>query len=191
MSGAGLHGILSAASPIQRKQVIQKLLVGDLADLADEGLYRLLPKLSPQPGKDKKLKKTKKQGHWSQNSERAMVKEQGAKQYWLLLFRWEETHQHHGIWEHLIRIKRYALYPWRRTLCTNSRDTMQRVWWLKLWERLFPELNLRSYMHCRSDIDLQTIRKLIQGRSRDESRRARTITGWSHAKEDEEANQPT
>ncbi len=79
------------------------------------------------------------------------------------------THQHRGIWEHLIRIKGYALYPWRRTLCTNSRNTMQGSDGWSSERGHLPELNLRSYLHCRSDLDLQTIRKLIKGRSRDEA----------------------
>lgn len=169
MSGAGLHGILSAASPFQRKQVIQKLLVGDLADLADEGLHQLLPKLSSQPVQDKKWKKNKK-GHWSQ----ATQKEQ-----------WSKNKVPHNTGYSFSARKNVAT-PWYM----GAFDTDKGMCFISLEENVvhqleryhakglmvealkevvFPELNLRSYLHCRSDLDLQTIRKLIQGRSRDEA----------------------
>ncbi|XP_059402118.1 carbonic anhydrase 12-like [Carassius carassius] len=165
-----LHGILSTVSPFQRKQVIQKLLVGDLADLPDEGLYQLLPKLSPQSGKDKKLKKTKKQGHWSQ----ATQKQQWSK---------NKVPSNSG---YSLSIGKNTPTPWYM----GAFDTGKEMCFVSLEENVvhqlesyhakslmvealrevvFPELNLRSYLHCRSDLDLQTIRKLIQERSRDEA----------------------
>uniref|UniRef100_A0A9J7YKP2 Carbonic anhydrase XII n=1 Tax=Cyprinus carpio carpio TaxID=630221 RepID=A0A9J7YKP2_CYPCA len=166
----GLHGILSAASPFQRKQVIQKLLVGDLADLADEGLYQLLPKLSPQSGNDKKLKKTKKQEHWSQATQ---------KQQWLK----NKVPSNSG---YSLSVGKNTPTPWNmgtfdtgKEMCfvsleENVMHQLERyhakgLMVETLKEVVFPELNLRSYLHCRSDLDLQTIRKLIQGRSRDEA----------------------
>lgn len=170
MSGAGLHGILSAASPFQRKQVVQKLLVGDLADLADEGLYQLLPKLSSQPGKDKKLKKTKKQGHWSQATQKeewSKNKVQSNTGYSSSIGKNTPTPWYMGAFDTdkgicFVSLEENVVHELERY---HAKGLMVEA----LREVIFPELNLRSYLHCRSDLDLQTIRKLIKGRSRDEA----------------------
>lgn len=166
MSGAGLHGILSAASPFQRKQVIQKLLVGDLADLADEGLYQLLPKLSPQPGVDEKFKKPKKQGQWSQ----ATQKQQWSKnnvQSSSSIGKKIPTPWYMGALETdkgmcFVSLEENVVHQLERY---HAKGLMVEA----LREVIFPELNLRSYLHCRSNLDLQTIRQLIKGRSQDEA----------------------
>lgn len=168
MSGAGLHGILSAASPFQRKQVIQKLLVGDLADLADEGLYQLLPKSSPQQGIDKKWKKTRKQGQWSQATQKQQLsknKVQGSSSggkktptpWYMGALDTDKGMCFISLEENVVhQLERY-----------HAKGLMVEA----LREVVFPELNLRSYLHCRSNLDLQTIRQLIQGRkeARDEA----------------------
>ncbi|XP_016145841.1 carbonic anhydrase 12 [Sinocyclocheilus grahami] len=166
----GLHGILSAASPFQRKQVIQKLLVGDLADLADEGLYQLLPKLSPQPGKDKKWKKTKKQRHWSQATHKkqwSKNKVQSNTGYSSSVGKNTPTPWYMGAFDTdkgicFVSLEENVAHKLERY---HAKGLMVEA----LREVVFPELNLRSYLHCQSDLDLQTIRKLIQGRSRDEA----------------------
>ncbi|XP_067235107.1 carbonic anhydrase 12 isoform X1 [Chanodichthys erythropterus] len=162
----GLHGILSAASPFQRKQVIQKLLVGDLADLADEGLYQLLPKLSPQPGVDEKFKKSKKQGQWSQ----ATQKQQWSKnnvQSSSSIGKKTPTPWYMGALETdkgmcFVSLEENVVHQLERY---HAKGLMVEA----LREVIFPELNLRSYLHCRSNLDLQTIRQLIKGRSQDEA----------------------
>lgn len=166
MSGAGLHGILSVASPFKRKQVIHKLLVGDLADLADEGLYQLLPKLSPQPGVDNEWKKSKKQEQlseaaqkqqWSKNnvpSSSSFGKKTPTPWYMGAL----DTDK--GIC--FVSLEENVVHQLERY---HAKGLMVEA----LREVVFPELNLRSYLHCRSNLDLQTIKHLIKGRSQDEA----------------------
>lgn len=150
MSGAGLHGIFSVASPFERRQVIQKLLAGDLADLADEGLYQLLPK--PQPGLNSKWKTTKRLGLHNQANKvqsntghiRKNLPRHGYKD---LCFKTLEKNVLHQIQ--------------RRNANGQMVEALRDV--------VFPELNLRSYLDCKSELDLQTIRQLVQGRSTDEA----------------------
>ncbi|XP_055048985.2 carbonic anhydrase 12 isoform X1 [Misgurnus anguillicaudatus] len=141
----GLHGIFSVSSPFERRQVVQKLLAGDLADLADEGLYQLLPK--PQPGLNSKLKTTKRWGLHNQANKVHVRKNLPRHGYKDLCFKTLENDVLHQIQRH------------------NANAQMVEA----LRDVVFPELNLRSYLDCKSELDLQTIRQLVQGRSTDEA----------------------
>lgn len=157
MSGTGLHGIFSVASPVERRQVVQKLLMGDLADLADDELYQLLPKLNPQPGANNKWKTTKNHGlhnqatqhHQSPNNKVQSVTGKNLPR-----------HSSKGLCFQSLEKK--VLHQLQRY---NAKGQTVEA----LRDVVFPELNLRSYLDCKSDLDLQTVRQLVQGRSRDEA----------------------
>ncbi|XP_051546208.1 carbonic anhydrase 12-like [Myxocyprinus asiaticus] len=145
----GIHGIISVASPFQRRQVIQKLLVGDLADLADDGLSQLLPKLNPLPGAAQKQ-------HWPKNKvpSNTVVKNMPTSPYMGTL------DLNNGLcFESLEKnvIRQLQRYHVKGQMVQALREV------------IFPELNLRSYLDCKSDLDLETIRQLVQGRPRDEA----------------------
>ena len=151
-AGRGLQGTLTVASPLKRKQIVQQLLVGDLADLADEGLYQLLPSGS------EKLYASKK-------------KDQG---------------------ETLAKSKQLTLNPspWKKSSVGKFGLAGDALCYVSLEQRVlhqlqqshteyklvhalrdaaFPELNLKSYMDCRSDLALPTIRHILRGRPTDEA----------------------
>ncbi|XP_051548127.1 uncharacterized protein LOC127437324 [Myxocyprinus asiaticus] len=159
----GLHDILSVASPFQRRQVIQKLLVCDLADLADEGLYQLLPKMNHKPGVDIKLKNIKKL--WSQATQ---------KQHWP-----KNKAPSSTAGNNMPASPYMSTLYMNKVLCFESLEKniihqLQRCQAMgqmvqALREVVFPELNLKSYLDCRSDLDLEAMRQLVQGRPRDEA----------------------
>ncbi|CAL8261901.1 unnamed protein product [Merluccius merluccius] len=156
----GLHGIRTVTSPLVRKQVIQQLLVGDLADLADEDLYQLLPS-GPESGADKK---------------------------------WKAFNKKHGPRTHHANTKKQLLHPPKKSRKNNHHVgslglTEEALCYVSLEHRVrhqakqsltvgqlvhalrdlvFPELNLRSYLGCKSELDFSTIRHLIRGRPTDE-----------------------
>ncbi|XP_040894665.1 carbonic anhydrase 12 [Toxotes jaculatrix] len=158
--GRGLHGTLTVTSPLTRKRIVQQLLVGDLADLADEGLYQLLPSGSEklQVGKKKDLK--------NEQSE-TLAK---SKQQMLNPFLRKKSQTSHSVGK---------LGVAEDALCYVSLE--QRVFHqLKqfhtenqlvhaLRDAVFPELNLKSYLDCKSDLALPTIRHILRGRPTDEA----------------------
>ncbi|XP_056308360.1 carbonic anhydrase 12 isoform X2 [Danio aesculapii] len=158
------------ASPFHRRQVIQKLLVGDLADLADEGLDQLLPKLNLHMDADKKLKRPKKQRQWSQATQKHQWSKNSVPSdngYPPSVGKKIPTPWYMGAFDTdkgicFVSLEEQVIHQLERY---QARGLMVEA----LREVIFPELNLRSYLHCRSDLDLQTIRQLIQGRSRDEA----------------------
>lgn len=160
-AGRGLHGILTVTSPLTRKGVVQQLLVGDLADLADEGLYQLLPsgleKL--QAGRKKDLKK--------EQSERLAK----SKQQTLNPSLWKKSQNglsvgKLGLAEDAlcyVSLEQKVFHQLKR-----SHAETQLVQALR--DRVFPELNLKSYLDCRSDLALPAIRQILSRRqSRDEA----------------------
>ncbi|CAN9499335.1 unnamed protein product [Ophioblennius macclurei] len=158
--GRGLHGTLTVTSPFTRKHIIQQLLVGDLADLADEGLYQLLPAGSEtlHAGKRKNLK--------NQQSETLTKTQQQALKP--SLQKKSQTNRHVG-----------TLRMGEDTLCyvplehrvfhqlRQSHTENQLVRTLR--EAVFPQLNLKSYLDCKSDLALPTVRHILQQRPTDEA----------------------
>uniref|UniRef100_A0A8C6SPE9 Carbonic anhydrase n=1 Tax=Neogobius melanostomus TaxID=47308 RepID=A0A8C6SPE9_9GOBI len=149
--GKGLQA--PTVSPrFMRKHVVQQLLVGDLADLADEGLYQLLPSLSKLPDANKK--------------ELRAQKASKAKKHMLNSSQWKSE-------------GRSVSMPNQNALCyvTMEQGVMRQLKQAHaenqlvqaLEQEVFPELNLRSYLECRSDLALPTIRHLLSGRPTDEA----------------------
>ncbi|KAK3526772.1 hypothetical protein QTP70_033581 [Hemibagrus guttatus] len=145
--GWGLHGTTPVASPVQRRLVIQHLLNGDLADLADGELRHLLPKLQRKPWAVKKLNNPKQQ-HLGQVTEKHQ-KNKGVDTTINDALCFINLEKNVSVW-----LRRHHL---------NTQMTQA------LRKAVFPELNLKSYLNCRSDLDLQTIRHLLRSRPSDEA----------------------
>ncbi|XP_034734087.1 carbonic anhydrase 12 [Etheostoma cragini] len=158
--GRGLQDTLTVTSPLTRKKIVQQLLVGDLADLADEGLYQLLPsgaeKLHAGKKKDlrnqqsKTLAKSKQQtlnpSLWKKSQTKPSVGKFGLAEDSLCYVSLEQNVLHQLKLSHA------------QTKVVEA-----------LRDAVFPELNLKSYLDCKSDIALPTIRHILSGRPTDEA----------------------
>ncbi|KAG9281017.1 carbonic anhydrase 12 [Astyanax mexicanus] len=162
--GWALRGTLSVASPTQRRQVIQQLLQGDLADLADEKLHQLLPKIKRKPWAPKEWKNDL--IHQQSQKQRNKVPGPNGKNLPVL----KNTDPSLslaklGINEDALCFismeKNVSFQLLRRHANEEMVHALKRV--------VFPELNLRSYLKCKSDLDLQTIRCLLRTRPTDEA----------------------
>lgn len=168
-AGWGLYGTTSVASPMQRRLVIQQLLNGDLADLADGELHHLLPKLQRKPWAVKKWRNNPKQQHLGQVTE----KHQKNKGLYttgnnLSVLKYPHASSYMGM---------FVIND--DALCFIAMEKNVSVWLRRhhadaqliraLRKEVFPELNLKSYLNCRSDLDLQTIRYLLRSRPSDEA----------------------
>ena len=161
-AGRGLHGILTVTSPLVRKQIIQQLLVGDLADLADEGLYQLLPS-----GPEKRLVADKKRKAFNNKQGTRTQHTNPNKQ---LLHPPKKSRGHNplgggtGLTEEAlcyVSLEHQVLHQ-----AKLSHTEAQVVHTLR--DLVFPDLNLRSYLGCKSELDFSTIRHIVRGRPTDE-----------------------
>lgn len=149
-AGRGLLGIPTVTSPQTRKQIVQQLLVGDLADLADERLYQLLPggKQNLHAGKKKSVKNKSKHHTYNKTTSKKKQASHSVAKSGLaagaLCYVSIEQKVHHQL------LQSHA----EAQLVQSLRDAV------------FPELNLRSYMDCKSDLALPTIRHILQARPR-------------------------
>ncbi|XP_030588000.1 carbonic anhydrase 12 [Archocentrus centrarchus] len=157
--GRGLHGTLTVTSPLTRKRIIQQLLVGDLGDLADEELYKLLPSGSEKlpAGKKKDLK--------TQQSERLAK----SKQQTLNPSPWKKSQTNHhvgklGLAENTLNYVSLEQRVSHQLKQSHAENQLVQA----LRDEVFPELNLKSYLECKSDLALPTIRHILQRRPRDE-----------------------
>lgn len=167
-AGLGLHGTTSVASPIQRRLVIQQLLHGDLADLADGELHNLLPKLQRKPWGTKKWRNNPKQQHLGQVTEK-LQKNKGL----------DTTGNNPSVWKNNGTSSYMGMFGINDdALCFISLEKNVSVQFKRhgdaqmvqaLRKTVFLELNLKSYLNCRSDLDLQTIRHLLRSRPSDEA----------------------
>lgn len=152
-AGRGLQGIPTVTSPQTRKQIVQQLLVGDLADLADERLYQLLPggaeRLQASKKKDVKNKQSGSPAKSKHATNNKSVKSQA--DYSLaksglatdaLCYVTEEQ-------KVLLQLQ-------------QSHAGSQLVQALR--DAVFPELNFKSYLDCKSDLALPTIRYILRAR---------------------------
>ncbi|XP_040019724.2 carbonic anhydrase 12 [Gasterosteus aculeatus] len=157
--GNGLQGSLTVASPLRRKQIVQQLMVGDLADLADEGLYQLLPSGSEKvPSKKKDFKnqeietpaKSKQQTLnsplWRKSQTDGLVGKSGPAEDTLCFVSLEQR----------VTLQQKQIH---------AEDQLVQA----LRDAAFPELNLKSYLGCKSDLALPTIRHILHGRPTDEA----------------------
>lgn len=152
-----------------RKQIIQQLLAGDLADLADEGIYQLLPMVPEKARAGKKGKDFKRQHSWTQTR---------PKQQWMKPKVRGGTDLVPSLWNKMQDSRHVGKAGLTMdTLCYVSleqevirqlkRSHTQRRLVQALREVVFPELNLKSYLECKSDLALSTIRKILHGRPTD------------------------
>lgn len=158
-AGRGQQSPLTVTSPFTRKNIIQQLLVGDLADLADEGLYQLLPSGSKlQAGEKKDLKELQ---------ARKLAK---SKQQKLNPSLWKKSQSDRSVGKSrqtqdalcYVSLEHRVLHQLQQ-----SHAEKQLVQALK--DEVFPDLNLKSYLDCKSDLALQTVRHLLHGRPTDEA----------------------
>lgn len=159
-AGRGLHGTLTVISPLTRKQIVQQLLVGDLADLADEGLYQLLPSGSEKlhAGKEKDLKGQRSET-LAKSKHQTLNPSLGKK---------SQTNRpvgNLGLAEDALCYISLEQRVFRQL--KHSHTEKQLVHTLR--DAVFPELNLRSYLDCKSDLALPTIRHILRGRPTDEA----------------------
>lgn len=152
-AGKGLHSIPTVTSPIRRRQIVQQLLVGDLADLADEQLHQLLP------GGSQKFHPGWKKDNMHDTAVRS-------KQHMLNLY--PISKKSHTI-PSLVK-----LGLGKDTLCyvcieekvlsqlRKPHDIMELVQTLK--DTVYPHLSIRSYLDCKSDLTLHMIRHILRGR---------------------------
>ncbi|XP_010864130.2 carbonic anhydrase 12 [Esox lucius] len=193
----GLQGVTqTVTSPLQRRHLINQLLVGDLADLADQdGLRRLLPRISTAPDQKWKNLKTQ-QRPTSRTMGQSRIGSKHQENNWsqdqnTLLHQWlkpntlpsggaadfrqvpsvKKNHQNKlPLWKSGLSQDDMLCY-----LCLEQKvsDQLNRgrsdlpadtQLVQALRDTLFPELNLRSYLGCKSDLALSTIRQLIRGR---------------------------
>lgn len=165
-AGWGLHGTTSVASPMQRRLVIQQLLNGDLAD---GGLHHLLPKLQRKSWAVKKWGNNPKQHNLGQVTEKHQ-KNKGLDTAGKQPSVWKNAHtsSYMGVFGTnddalcFISLEKNVSVSLRRH---HTDAQMIRA----LRKAVFPELNLKSYLNCRSDLNLQTIRHLLRSRPTDEA----------------------
>ncbi|XP_042182665.1 uncharacterized protein ca12 [Oncorhynchus tshawytscha] len=213
--GRGLQGATqTVTSPFLRRQVINQLLDGDLADLADQdglnqlldgdladqdglnqlldgdladlvdqdGLNKLLPKKPRAPGKkgwtqshigSKHYQNTGSQTQNSLQQQRSKpnkVPSGGTGAARLVPSPWKNQQNRQPVWKLglsedmlcYVSLEQDVSRQLSRGRSPTHTDT-QLVQALR--ETLFPELNLRSYLGCKSDLALFTIRQLLRGRS--------------------------
>lgn len=154
-AGRGLHGTRTVTSPLTRKQIVQQLLVGDLADLADEGLYKLLPSGSEKlhAGKKKDLK----------NQQSAIPAK--TKQQTLNPSLWKKSQTNRsvgklGLGEDALCYVSLEQRVFHQLKQSHTEHQLVQA----LNDAVFPELNLKSYLDCKSDLALPAIRHILRGR---------------------------
>uniref|UniRef100_A0A8C9SL05 Carbonic anhydrase n=1 Tax=Scleropages formosus TaxID=113540 RepID=A0A8C9SL05_SCLFO len=156
LDGRGTHGSVTEPPPFIRRRLIQQLLSGDLGDLADEGISQLLPKFGRKLGVSKKLANRKNQNSLNENFPMQNT-------FVPILSKHSQTTSNvnqYGFYEEslcYVSIEEEVIRQLKRSHSGN-----QLVDALK--DTVFPELNLRSYLDCRSDLALPTIRHLLHRR---------------------------
>ncbi|KAL4641968.1 carbonic anhydrase 12 [Arapaima gigas] len=159
LDGKGIHGSLTESpyqSPFIRKQIIQQLLSGDLGDLGDEGISQLLPKLGRKLAVSKKLANHKNRNSWNEK----LSMQNTFVPSLLKHSRTSNNVNQFGFYEDnlcYVSIEEEVIHQLKR-----SHMGKQLVDALK--DKVFPELNLRSYLDCRSNLALPTIRHLLNRR---------------------------
>lgn len=151
-AGRGLHGIPTVTSPLRRKHIVRQLLAGDLSDLADEGLHQLLP------GGFQRF-----QPVWRKDAIRDSAVR--SKQLLLNFFPLKKNHtisfaQRLGLVNEALcykSIEEKLLHQLRQ-----SHTEIHLVQTLK--DTIYPQLSLKSYLECKSDLSLLTLRHILRGR---------------------------
>lgn len=146
--GRELNRIPTVTSPLRRKQVVQRLLVGDLADLADEQLYHLLPSGSEKFPVGRKR---------DVNSETVAKSKHPAP-----LKNSQATHSVGKLGLAKEELCYNSIEEKVRNKLRQSQAEAQLVQTLRY--NVFPPLNLKSYLDCKSDLAFPTIKHILNGR---------------------------
>ncbi|XP_046890009.1 carbonic anhydrase 12 [Hypomesus transpacificus] len=165
--GRGLYGMITVTSPILRRQTIQQLQLGDLADLADDGLQQLLPKLRQKPQAGNAWKNHKPSRDQTGFEEQGLkFKVNGDTVFSSSPWKYTQAGRYGaGLNEDAmcyVSLEQKVFHQLRRT--HTEAHLVQ-----ALREVMFPQLNFRSYLHGRSDLALPTIRLILSGRPTDEA----------------------
>lgn len=150
-AGRGLHGIPTVPSPLRRKQIVQQLLVGNLADLADERLLQLLP------GDPQKFQPAWKKDAMHDTAVRS-------KQYLLNFSPLKKGRTVTSAWKLGLATEALCYSTIEEKVLHQLRQThteMQLVQTLK--DTVYPQLSLKSYLECKSDLSLLTVRHILRG----------------------------
>ncbi|KAJ8248738.1 hypothetical protein GJAV_G00227200 [Gymnothorax javanicus] len=158
--GRGLHGTPTVSPASLRREVILHLLAGAPSDYDDEEFKHLQTKALREQGAYKRR---------ADRKSRRSLEPTAAKQ------KKQHSVKHAG--GPTAHAKRHGLFKDRLCYSTlerkvhrqlkESRTEHQLVAALK--ETLFPELNVRSYLACRSELALPTVRYLLHGQPLDKA----------------------
>lgn len=143
--GRDLNRIPTVTSSLRRKQVVQRLLVGDLADLADEQLYHLLPS-----GSENILDGRKRDVNSAKSKHLAPLKNS------------QTTHSAGKLGLAKEELCYNSIEEKVRHELRQSHAEAQLVQTLRY--DVFPQLNLKSYIDCKSDLAFPTIKHILIGR---------------------------
>ncbi|KAM6960616.1 uncharacterized protein ca12 [Aplochiton taeniatus] len=166
--GRGLHGTLTVTSPLLRKHIVQQLLVGDLADLADEGLQQLLAQLRQKPQPAPRWSDEKDPGDSNQEWRGSNAAAGGHALVPAPRKKGGQAGRQVGttpLPEGALCYVCLEQEVSRQLGRTHSEDQLAKT----LRDGLLTELNLRSYLDCKSDLAMRTIRWILRGRPTDEA----------------------
>ncbi|XP_011605688.2 carbonic anhydrase 12 isoform X1 [Takifugu rubripes] len=150
--GKGLHSTPTVTSPMRRKQIVQQLLVGDLADLADEWLHQLLP------GGSQKFHHGWKKDDIHDTAVRS-------KQHML---NWSPVKKSHNVpYAGKLGLAKEAMCyvcieekVLARLIQSHAETRLVQT----LKDTVYPQLCLRSYLESKSDLSLLMVRHILKGR---------------------------
>lgn len=153
-AGRGLQGTHVVTPPLTRKHIIQQLLAGDLADLADEGLDQLLPSVSQRLRAGKRSRQS---ATLSKPKQQPLNSSLGKKS--------QTNVGNSGLAKTPVcytSLEQRVLHRLQQSHAENQLVESLR-------DEVYPELNLKSYLDCKSDLALPTIRQILRGRPADEA----------------------
>lgn len=151
-AGKGLHSTPTVTSLMRRKQIVQQLLVGDLADLADEWLHQRL-----QGGSQK--------FHHGWKKDDIRDTPVGSKQHML---NWSPVKKSHNVpYAGKLGLAKEAMCyacieekVLARLIQSHAETRLVQT----LKDTVYPQLCLRSYLESKSDLSLLMIRHILKGR---------------------------
>lgn len=141
-----MQGTVTDICPLKRKKFIQELMLGDVDDLAEKGVYKLL---TGDAGNLKNLESgslaiSKMLNPSLKKKKKKKTKPSMGKLNPLFFFPLEQK----------------VLGPLKQSHTENKVQTLR--------DAVFPELNLRSYQACKSDLAVATISHILRGRPDDD-----------------------
>lgn len=151
-AGKGLHSTPTVTSPMRRKQIVQQLLVGDLADLADEWLHQLLP------GSYQKF-------HHGWKKDGIRVTAVRSKQHMLNFSPVKKSHNvpfagKLGLAKAAMCYVCIEEKVHAQLILSHAESRLVQT----LKDTIYPQLSLASYLESKSDLSLHMIRHILKGR---------------------------